>query len=55
MIEGISGIESGIDNPFESFGSTIAYTDEVLPHQEAVIALAEAHAGDAWTEQGSEQ
>ncbi|GKW48499.1 class II histone deacetylase [Halomonas sp. NCCP-2165] len=55
VIEGISGVESEIDNPFESFGSTIAYTDEVLPHQEAVIALAEAHAGNAWIEQGSEQ
>lgn len=49
------GIEAGVYNAFESFGSIIAYTAKVLPNQEAVIALAEAYAGDAWTEQGCEQ
>ena len=41
VIEGLSGIDSDQDNPFQVFGSTLGYTNEVLPHQDKVIAQAE--------------
>lgn len=41
IIEGLSGLKSPQQNPFQIFGSTLGYTSEVLPHQESVIAAAE--------------
>jgi len=41
VLEGLSGVESNQENPFQVFGSTIGCTDTVLPHQEEVIIAAE--------------
>jgi len=40
VVEGISGIDFGIENPFQIFGSTLGFTDVVLDHQTKVIHAA---------------
>lgn len=44
VIEGLSGITLDLENPFQVFGDSLGYTKEVLPHQAAVIAVAEKQA-----------
>lgn len=40
VLEGLCGAEFMSENPFEVFGSTLGYTNSVLPHQEEVIQKA---------------
>nr|WP_298372386.1 class II histone deacetylase [uncultured Halomonas sp.] len=44
VVEGLSGLDVGEETPFELFGATMAYADEVLPHHDKVIGEAEKQA-----------
>lgn len=46
VLEGLSGTEFLSENPFEIFGSTLGYTNSILPHQEAVIGKAQQLAAE---------
>ncbi|MDT8894861.1 class II histone deacetylase [Halomonas sp. I1] len=44
VIEGLSGLDVREETPFEQFGATMAYANEVLPHYDKVIGEAERQA-----------
>ncbi|WP_275287963.1 class II histone deacetylase [Halomonas elongata] len=44
VIEGLSGLDVGEETPFEQFGATMGYANEVLPHYDKVIGEAERQA-----------
>ncbi|WP_445401753.1 class II histone deacetylase [Zobellella sp. An-6] len=46
VLEGLCGAQYISENPFEVFGSTLGYTNIVLPHQEEVIKRAQQLAAE---------
>lgn len=40
VIEGLSGMDMQLDTPFELFGATMAYTNDVFEHHQAVLTEA---------------